>query len=40
MPRGEGIEKIVRNEIFKEIWAEIERLDEAVTTARLANTRL
>ena len=37
---GEGIEKIVRNEIFKEIWGEIERLDEAVTTARLANNRL
>jgi hypothetical protein len=25
---GEGIEKIVRNEFFKEIWNEIERLDQ------------
>jgi hypothetical protein len=25
---GQGIEKIVRNEIFKEIWNEIERLDQ------------
>src|SRR6266480_7345028 len=24
---GHGIEKVVRNEIFKEIWSEIERLD-------------
>jgi hypothetical protein len=24
---GDGIEKIVRNEFFKEIWNEIERLD-------------
>jgi hypothetical protein len=24
---GQGIEKIVRNEIFKEIWNEIDRLD-------------
>jgi hypothetical protein len=34
---GEGIEKIVRNEIFKEIWSEIERLDEAFANARFAN---
>jgi hypothetical protein len=27
---GQGIEKIVRNEIFKEIWNEIERLDQGV----------
>src|SRR5438874_5134972 len=27
---GQGIEKIVRNEIFKEIWNEIERLDQEV----------
>jgi hypothetical protein len=27
---GEGIEKIVRNEIFKEIWNEVDRLDEGV----------
>jgi hypothetical protein len=31
---GNGIEKIVRNEIFKEIWNEIDRLDCA--TARSA----
>jgi hypothetical protein len=28
------IEKIVRNEIFKEIWSEIDRLDQGVATAR------
>ena len=28
---GQGIEKIVRNEIFKEIWNEIERLDQGVS---------
>jgi len=33
---GEGIEKIVRNEIFKEIWNEIERLDQGVSTTRFA----
>ena len=27
---GEGIEKIVRNEIFKEIWIEVDRLDQGV----------
>jgi hypothetical protein len=26
---GSGIEKIVRNEVFKEIWAEIGRIDAA-----------
>jgi hypothetical protein len=31
---GQGIEKIVRNEIFKEIWNEIDRLD--CPTARSA----
>ena len=31
---GQGIEKIVRNEIFKEIWNEIERLDQGVSTTR------
>src|SRR5262245_11071260 len=31
---GQGIEKIVRNEIFKEIWNEIDRLDQGVATAR------
>lgn len=33
---GQGIEKIVRNEIFKEIWNEIERLDEEVSASRFA----
>jgi len=33
---GGGIEKIVRNEIFKEIWGEIERLDEGFSAGRLA----
>ena len=36
---GRGIEKIVRNEIFKEIWIEIERLDQGVSTTRLAMGR-
>ena len=36
---GEGIEKIVRNEIFKEIWNEIERLDQGVSATRLATVR-
>ncbi len=31
---GEGIEKIVRNEIFKEIWNEVERLDQGVSGTR------
>ena len=33
---GEGVEKIVRNEIFKEIWNEVERLDQGVSAARVA----
>ena len=33
---GEGIEKLVRNEIFKEIWNEIDRLDQGVSTTRFA----
>jgi hypothetical protein len=33
---GEGIEKIVRNEIFKEIWNEIERLDRGVSATPFA----
>jgi hypothetical protein len=33
---GTGIEKIVRNEIFKEIWSEIERLDDQSRTACVA----
>jgi hypothetical protein len=36
---GQGIEKIVRNEIFKEIWNEIERLDQGVTGSRFATTQ-
>jgi hypothetical protein len=36
---GQGIEKIVRNEIFKEIWNEIERLDQGVSAARSATAR-
>jgi len=31
---GQGIEKIVRNEIFKEIWNEVERLDQGVSGTR------
>jgi len=31
---GQGIEKIVRNELFKEIWNEIERLDQGVSASR------
>jgi hypothetical protein len=31
---GRGIEKIVRNEIFKEIWIEIERLDQGESRPR------
>ena len=29
----QGIEKIVRNEIFKEIWNEIDRLDQGISTS-------
>jgi hypothetical protein len=36
---GKGIEKIVRNEIFKEIWNEIERLDQGVPATRFATAR-
>ena len=35
---GQGIEKIVRNEIFKEIWGEIDRLD-GVSATRSAMAR-
>jgi hypothetical protein len=34
-----GIEKIVRNEIFKEIWNEIERLDQGVSATHFATPR-
>jgi hypothetical protein len=33
---GQGIEKIVRNEIFKEIWNEVDRLDQGVSATRSA----
>jgi hypothetical protein len=36
---GQGIEKIVRNEIFKEIWSEIDRLDQGVSAPRFATVR-
>ena len=36
---GQGIEKIVRNEIFKEIWDEIDRLDRGVSATRFATAR-
>jgi hypothetical protein len=36
---GQGIEKIVRNEIFKEIWNEIERLDQGVLVTHFATTQ-
>ena len=36
---GQRLEKIIRNEIFKEIWNEIERLDQGVSTARSANAQ-
>jgi hypothetical protein len=36
---GEGIEKVFRNEIFKEIWNEIDRIDQGVSAARFATAR-
>src|SRR5436189_278647 len=36
---GQGIEKIIRNEIFKEIWHEIERLDRGVSATRFATAQ-
>ena len=36
---GQGIEKIVRNEIFKEIWSEVDRLDQGVSATRVATAR-
>jgi hypothetical protein len=36
---GQGIEKIVRNELFKEIWNEIERLDQGVSATRSATAQ-
>src|SRR5206468_2154367 len=36
---GQGIEKIIRNEIFKEIWNEVDRLDQGVSATRVATAR-
>jgi len=36
---GEGIEKVVRNEIFKEVWNEIDRLDQGDSATRFATAR-
>jgi hypothetical protein len=36
---GQGIEKIGRNEIFKEIWNEIERLDQGGSVTRSATAQ-
>ena len=36
---GQGIEKIVRNEIFKEIWNEVDRLGQGVSATRAATAR-
>jgi len=36
---GEGIEKVIRNEIFKEVWNEIDRLDQGVSATSFATTR-
>jgi len=36
---GQGIEKIVRNEIFKEIWNEIGRLDQGLSAPHFATAR-
>jgi len=33
---GQGIEKVVRNELFREIWNEIDHLDQGVSAARSA----
>jgi hypothetical protein len=35
----EGIEKLIRNEIFKEIWNEVDRLDQGASAARFATAR-
>ena len=36
---GQGIEKIVRNEIFKEIWNEVDRLDQGALASRSVTAR-
>jgi hypothetical protein len=36
---GQGIEKIIRNEIFKEIWSEVERLDDQTVLANRSTAR-
>src|SRR5262245_2266617 len=37
--RGEGIEKVVRNEFLKEIWNEIDRLDQGLSATPVATVR-
>jgi len=36
---GQGIEKIVRHEIFKEIWSEVDRLDRGVSATGIPAAR-
>jgi len=36
---GQGIEKTVRNEVFKEVWSEIERLDHGISIPRSTTGR-
>src|SRR5262249_31381404 len=36
---GQGIEKTVRSEVFKEIWSEIERLDQGISVPHWATGR-
>ena len=36
---GQGIEKVVRNDIFQEIWNEIDRLDQGVSATSSATAR-
>jgi hypothetical protein len=36
---GQGIEKMVRSEIFKEIWNEVERLDQEAADAKFVSAR-
>ena len=36
---GQGIEKIVRHEIFKEIWSEVDRLDRGVSATGVPAAR-
>src|SRR5262245_61682534 len=36
---GEGIERIIRTEVFKEIWNEVDRLDQGASAARFVTAR-